>query len=256
VADRPEFQRRQYAFAAHIRDPDAHPAPQVEDRRMAIYRDLFFNNLHNLLSSTFPVLRKLHKPEKWRRMVRQFMSQHRAHTPYFLEIPREFLEFLQNAYVREDDDFPFLLELAHYEWTELALSVATEGNDLSTVDPGGDLLDGVPVLSVLAWPLSYEFPVHRISPDFTPAAPGDAPTCLVVYRHADDELGFMELNAVTAKLLDRIDNNENGLTGRQLLLALADEIAYADKEALVEHGLHAMEDMRRSGILLGVSRLG
>jgi len=222
---------------------------------MAIYRDLFFNNLHNLLSGTFPVLQKLHRPEKWRRMVRQFMSRHRAHTPYFLEIPREFLEFLQNAYVREDDDFPFLLELAHYEWTELALSVATECNDLSAVDPGGDLLDGVPVLSVLAWPLSYEFPVHRISPEFTPAAPGDTPTCLVVYRQADDELGFMELNTVTAKLLDCIDNNENGLTGRQLLLALADDVAYADKEALVEHGLHAMEDMRRSGILLGVSRL-
>ncbi len=54
----PEFQQKQYAFAAHIRDPENNPAPDgVEDRRMAIYRELFFNNLHNLLGSTFPVIK-------------------------------------------------------------------------------------------------------------------------------------------------------------------------------------------------------
>ena len=56
----PEFQRKQYAFAAHIRDPDGAPAPEgIEDRRIAIYRDLFFNNVSQLLSNTFPVLRKI-----------------------------------------------------------------------------------------------------------------------------------------------------------------------------------------------------
>ena len=82
MAEVPAFQRRQFAFAAHIRDPDAVPAPPgIEDRRMAIYRELFFNNLAKLLGSTFPVLRKLHAPEQWRRLVRAFMRQHRAHTP-------------------------------------------------------------------------------------------------------------------------------------------------------------------------------
>ncbi|HKX55116.1 MAG TPA: putative DNA-binding domain-containing protein, partial [Xanthomonadales bacterium] len=36
------------AFAAHIRNPAVAPAPaDVEDRRMQIYRDLFFNNICN-----------------------------------------------------------------------------------------------------------------------------------------------------------------------------------------------------------------
>ncbi|MDH4254937.1 MAG: DNA-binding domain-containing protein, partial [Gammaproteobacteria bacterium] len=56
MAERPAFQRRQYEFAAHIRDPDANPPPAgIEDRRMAIYRELFYNNLLSLLGSTFPV---------------------------------------------------------------------------------------------------------------------------------------------------------------------------------------------------------
>jgi hypothetical protein len=255
VADVPEFQRKQYAFAAHIRDPELNPAPdRIEDRRMAIYRELFFNNLLNLLGSTFPVLKKLHEPKKWRRMVREFMSQHRAHTPFFLEIPREFLEFLDKEYRAADDDFPFLQELAHYEWMELALSVSTESNDLSIVDAQGDFLDGVPIRSTLAWPLTYRYPVHRISPEFKPIAPGDQATHLVMFRKADDELGFKELNPITAQLLNLIGTNDDGASGRALLLRLAEVINYPDAEALVRHGMQAMEDMRRSEILLGVRK--
>ncbi len=139
MAERPEFQEKQYAFAAHIRDPQHVPAPEgVEDRRMAIYRELFFNNLRSLLSSTFPVLKKLHADDKWRRLIRQFMRKHQAQTPYFLELPAEFLNFLQNEYELEDDDFPFLVELAHYEYIELALSVSDESNDTENIDPDGD----------------------------------------------------------------------------------------------------------------------
>ena len=54
MADMPDFQRKQYEFAAHIRDPDRVPAPKgIEDRRMGVYRHLFFNNLRNLLGGMF-----------------------------------------------------------------------------------------------------------------------------------------------------------------------------------------------------------
>jgi hypothetical protein len=62
----PEFTRRQYAFAAHIRDPEHQPAPDdIEDRRMQIYRELFYNNVEGFLSGTFPVLRKIHSDGDW-----------------------------------------------------------------------------------------------------------------------------------------------------------------------------------------------
>ena len=60
----------QYAFAAHIRDPERHPAPtDIEDRRMQIYRDLFFNNVNRFLSSSFPVIRKLYDDDDWRKVT-------------------------------------------------------------------------------------------------------------------------------------------------------------------------------------------
>jgi hypothetical protein len=251
MAERPSFQDKQIAFAAHIRDPENNPAPAgTEDRRMAIYRDLFFNNLRSLLGQTFPVLRKLHSKKKWDGFIRQFMARHEAQTPYFLEIPEEFLQFLENEYQLQDDDFPFLLELAHYEWVELALSISREDNDELSFDPEGDLLDGIPVKSRLAWSLTYRFPVHRISPDFRPAEPGETPTFLAVCRKADDDMDFMELNPVTARLLELVEQNEDA-SGRELLGRLADEIRYPDPQAFIEHGNAALAQMRDAGILLG-----
>jgi len=53
MAEDSNFQDKQYAFAAHIRDPENTVAPEgIEDRRIAIYRTLFFNNLNNLLART------------------------------------------------------------------------------------------------------------------------------------------------------------------------------------------------------------
>ena len=252
MADRPKFQQQQYAFAAHIRDPQKAPAPDgIEDRRMAIYRELFFNNLKSLLSNMFPVLKKLHSDQHWRRLVRKFMQQHQAHTPYFLQLPAEFLDFLQNEYELEPDDFPFLVELAHYEYIELALSVSEETNDMEGVDAEGDLLAGIPVKSALAWAFAYQYPVHHISSDFLPDAPAEQPVYLAVYRGSDDKVGFLELNAVTAGLLNAIEENDAGLTGEELLRKLAADIGYSDVDAFVEHGASALGEMRSLEILIG-----
>jgi len=252
MADIPEFQKKQYAFAAHIRDPENVAAPEgVEDRRMAIYRELFFNNIRNLLATMFPVLRKLHSDDRWHDFIRQFMQQHRAETPYFLQLPQEFLAFLQNEYQVRDDDYPFLVELAHYEYIEIALSISEDSNNLEDIDPEGDLLHQVPVKSALAWSYAYQYPVHRINKDFTPSEPAEQPVFIAVYRRADDTVGFLELNPITARLLETIDDNDGQLTGEALLRALAAEINYADVEALVQHGAAALEEMKQLEILTG-----
>jgi len=253
MAESGDFRDTQLAFAAHIRDPENVPAPEgIEDRRMAIYRDLFFNNLKSLLSNMFPVLKKLHSPETWSGMIRQFMVVHRAKTPYFLQLPQEFLAFLQDEYELTEGDFPFLLELAHYEYTELALSISEIDNDLTGINPEGDLLTQVPVKSELAWTFAYQYPVHRITTEFQPDAPGDSPTYLAVYRDKDDKVGFLELNPLTAGLLDALDNNSQGATGESLLRDLAKQAHYPDVDAFIQHGLTALQQMRQLDILIGV----
>lgn len=246
------FQDKQYALAAHIRDPEHRPAPAgVENRRIAIYRELFFNNLRNLLATFFPVLKKLHDDAHWGHFIREFMRHHQARTPYFLELPEEFLAFLQNEYRPRVDDYPFLLELAHYEYIELALSVSTDMNNLDGIDPHGDLLAEIPVKSVLAWVYAYQYPVHRICKEFLPTEPATQPVYLAVYRQEDDDVGFLELNPVTASLLNAVDENAAGKSGEQLLREIAASINYLNVDAFIQHGKAALDEMRQLGILTG-----
>ncbi|MEM6513563.1 MAG: putative DNA-binding domain-containing protein [Pseudomonadota bacterium] len=252
MARRPAFQETQYAFAAHLRDPDNVAAPEgIEERRLSIYRELFFNNLRSLLARTYPVLKRLHSEDQWRRFIRGFMQKHQAQTPYFLQLPSEFLAFLQGEYELRDDDFPFLVELAHYEYIELALSVTDTENDLAGIDPNGDVLNGIPVKSELAWMYAYSFPVHRISADFLPSTPDEQPHYLAVVRNHKDKVRFHELNPVTAGLFSAIENNADGKTGEQLLRDLATAIGFADADQFLEHGRTALHEFQSKEIILG-----
>ena len=86
----PDLRQQQSAFAAHLRDPAANPPPPgIEPRRMAIYRDLFFNNIAGLLAANFPVIRRTLGEDAWRALVRRFYSTHRSRTPLFPELAPE-----------------------------------------------------------------------------------------------------------------------------------------------------------------------
>lgn len=254
MVEQPDFIRRQYAFAAHLRDPARAPKPaDVEDRRMAIYRELFYNNVESLLAGSFPVLRRLLDDGHWHALVRDFYARHRCETPYFLELAQELLDYLHNEREGDPRDPPFLVELAHYEWVELALAVSDEEPDLSLVDPNGDLLSGVPVISPLAWNLSYRFPVHRIAPDFRPHTPGEQPTHLVVYRDRSDEVGFLEINAVTQRLLQLLQENP-AWTGLHTVKRIAGELQHPQPDVVIEGGRQLLLDLRQRNILLGTRR--
>lgn len=251
-----DLRQRQLAFAAHLRDPDNAPAPDgVEPRRMEVYRQLFINNLSGLLAGTFPVARGILGEAAWAALVREFYAGHRAQTPYFSELPGEFVEWLAGRDARPAGEPPFLGELAHYEWVELELGIAEAGPDPAHVDPHGDLLDGCPVLSPLAWPLAYRWPVHRLSQAFQPAAPPDEPTFIVVHRGADGQVGFLQVDALTMRLLQRVAEG-GGASGRELLACIARESPGADVGDLLERGARMLATLRQRGVLLGTAAAG
>ncbi len=248
------FQKVQYRFAAHLRDPKRNPAPRgIEPRRMKIYRELFYNNVEGFLASAFPVLRRITPDARWHAMARDFFARHQSHQPLFHQIAAEFLAYLEHERGRVKGDAPFLRELAHYEWVELALSLAQAPPPAELADPTGDLVECVPVVSPVAWALTYEFPVHRIGPAFRPKAAGGQPTHLVVWRNAQDEVKFMEANGVTARLLQFMADGR--ATGRQLLLRIARELHHPLPEAVVEQGRALLADLRARDIIIGTRKV-
>ena len=238
-------------FAGHIRNPGAVPAPEgIEDRRMAIYRDLFFNNIVTFISSNFPVLRTLYNKKEWISLCRDFYVNYRCHTPLFPEIPREFLQYLQDHRADHKDDPPFMLELAHYEWVELALTLAESTTDNLKFDQQGDLLNGIPVLSPLAWPLSYQYPVHEIRKDFQPDRQPETPTHLLVWRQRNFSIKFMQLNEISLLLLQKM-KEESTHSGLELLTSIAGIINHPNTEVVIEGGKTLLNELKEKQVILG-----
>jgi hypothetical protein len=72
----------------------------------------------------------------------------------------------------------------------------------------------------------------------------------VVYRDRDDEVGFMEVNPVTKRLLELL-GTENGATGRQLLLKIAAELSHPQPEVVIDGGREILENLRTKAIVTG-----
>ena len=226
-------ERDQLAFAARIRQPEgAALLPGITAERMAVYEGLFFNNIESFLSSGFPVLRRLFDDARWQRLVRNFIAGHRCATPYFLEIGAEFVGWLQQGFVAEADDPPFLLELAHYERIELELDVATAELPSQGWSP-------------LAWPLAYAWPVQRLSAEYRPSSAPAEPTCLLAWRDRADKVRFQQLSPFAYHLALRLQAGEASAAA---LLALAESSGLAADESYFTHARALLDDWQRQDI--------
>ena len=243
-------QRLQYQLTAHVRDPEHAQAPAgIEDRRIGIYRDLIFCNIEQFVSSNFPVIRTLYDDPQWDVFVHDFLREHQCHTPLFPEFGREFMRYVEWRQQQGRDDPPFLLELAHYEFAELALSL--DENEITAVahDADGDPIGAIPVVSPLACVLAYRYPVHCIGPDFRPAAAPPDPTVLLLVRGRDDKVRFHEINALSALLIERLRENTD-LSGEQCVDALLAERG-ADAHALRDAGIAVLRELQAREAILG-----
>ena len=246
-------QELQYRFTAHLRDPAGAPVPAgVDDRRMRVYRELVYANMESFISSNFPVIRSLYDDAQWENLAREFLREHRCHTPLFPEFGREFLRWLETRQEQGRDDPPWLLELAHYEWAELALSLDEADIDALAHDPDGDPRHAIPVISPLACVLAYRFPVHRISADFRPAEAPDEPTLLLLVRGRDDTVHFHEINALSALLVERLQQNTEA-SGSDCLEALLADYDAATAANLRVAGEAMLQELKEREAILGTT---
>jgi len=245
----PDFQQTQRAFAAYIRDPGQNPLPPgVKPERMAMYRELFFNNIKNVIVTGFPVLKEILDEAHWLELAQDFFARHRSQTPYFADIHQEFLAFLSQERGPRPDDPPFLLELAHYEWVELAISLAEGDAPAASLELEKAPLACVVALSDVAWPLAYRFPVQRIGKAFQPAEPPAEPTFLVVYRDREDAVRFLEINHATYRLLQMLE--EGGpRQAEDCLRQIAAELGQSDPADVLEHGAGTIQGLAMRGVL-------
>lgn len=245
------FRERQIEFAAHLRDPHNQPAPaDVEDRRMQIYRDLFFNNISGFLTNGFRLLKSCMGDDAWNALVRDFYRDHASRTPLFPRLGNEFVTYLASEREAQPGDPPFLYELAHYERVESDLNLADDPRPDPAIDPDGDLLEERPTLSPLSRALTYRYAVHEIDADHQPSEPAESPVHFLVYRNTDNKVRFVKLNIVSARLYELIDTRPE-LSGRDALNLIVTELQHPKPETVIDGGHSILSKWRDLGVVLG-----
>lgn len=243
------FKAIQQAFIDYIKDPQS-PLPKgTDERHMKVYRELFFNNIEGFVSAAFPVLRSLYTESYWLNLIQVFFVKHDCRSPIFVDIAAEFLGFLNDEYQLTEDDPEFMLELAHYEYLELLVSVA---QDDPNTQKQVTLHNALPLcISNSAKIAQYRFEVQKISKDYQPEAPASEPQYFCVYRDMSDEVKFILLTSLSAQVLAYLSENP-GLSKTQLIAAIAQlfpALAVTDIQTGISH---LLEQMLARGIVSAI----
>jgi len=260
----PSLSKHQRSMGLHLRDPDNAPAPEgLDARRLGIYRELVFNNIESQLSGAFPVINSILSAQQWQALVREFLRDYRAQTPYFTQLSAEFVDFLANRDLDKlsnkelDNKLPaFLLELAHYERVELDIfmmdkteneisNAAFESADTSNID----LLNKPLSLASTTQLLAYAYPVHKVSPDFIPEQAPAQPTLLLLFQDDEQEVRFFELQPLAYQVLCKLSDGQ-AIKGLTLLGSIAKDIKLEVSETFLQQGLALLAQLNALNVFV------
>jgi hypothetical protein len=252
-----EFQKYQHQFVDYLRNPQKQGViPESLPESCRIYAKLLYSKIEGSLDHCFPISCELLGGKRWTQLVQSFIKNHRCKSPLYREIPDEFVDYLMNKHTTMV--LPeFIIELAHYEWMELVLETekATLSKPYSPIEE--DILNIIPVFNPVLHLLHYHYPVQNITASDPYWQGWESRTesysreaiILAGLRDSDDNVQFVEVNTVTARLIEL--TREGLSTGEQALLELAAEMHYGNHETILPFGSDIFKQLEQQHIIIG-----
>ena len=205
--------------------------------RLGVYRQLVQATLADPLEDCFPICRALLRAAgAWDSCVDAFISSRAVRSPYYRDINPAFVQWLADG-AWGQDRWPFLLQLAHWEYMELEV--------LRWPEPPPGTFATEPGLSARvrfdpsARVLAYGWRVHGATEEAP--VPAEGPAHLLAFRDLDLEFAWKGLSPPGSAFLVRCQRGEPAL-------AAAAALGLDRAEAL-----DLLEELRRDGAILGFS---
>ena len=239
------YQKVQQDFTQRIRHGNSLPLPDnVSESRMKVYQELLFNNIYEIMNQCFPVITEIVDDKFWRSLVAEFIALSQSQTPYFHRLAQEMVSFLEKIKL---PDYPYLAQLAHYEWIELELDIDDKKLDLSGVGQEIELSSQL-IFSPQVRLLHYDFDVENIGVNYLPTKP--VASYLLVYRNEDGHVDFMKLNQLSHLLLTLL-MSEKSLEA--VINEVIDSDPVQDKQLVISGAISLVDELVELGIIVGSS---
>ncbi|RUO41341.1 hypothetical protein CWE22_03950 [Pseudidiomarina aestuarii] len=242
----------QKQFVAYLRDPQNNPAPAaIEGRRLAVYRRLIRNNVASFLNSGFPILKARTPVATWQSWIDAFLASHQSTSPFFSEIGREFVAFLEEQECLQVDQYE--RELARYERMDVDAMFAHIPAELRRADMDS-FEDQSWVVSPAAFLDQFHYRVTALDSSSEQPVRQEHPQFILVYRtHSEqgdaEPVQFLELTPLTAVLLELLQQAPEQ-NYRELLLRLQPLLPQLET-AQLEQGLRQiLTDFAARSVLL------
>jgi len=219
-----QYQQR---FARAIREGEA--VDGLPQDRLNVYIRLIRNNIHSFIDRCYTETPQYLDSGEWGRLKEGFVRDARAQTPYFQEIPGEFLQYCQSLPLSDD-----LLALMDFEHTQLLAETAQTDSQTTHADSDD-----------LAYTLSPVAFVRRYQYDVTDELQ-EVETAVLVWRNSEDDVMYQTLDGFGALLLETLAETPTSLNGLQTMLAEFMPSENAWQEALRQK----WTDWREQGILV------
>ncbi len=185
-----EIQQRFYDFIS-----GREPLPGAPRNQIRIYRELVFYRFFEVISNALPLFASRVPDNQFREMVVSFI-QHKPKTLLIWQMPREFIEFVQDRDLVRD--FPWAEDLLWYEWIEIELLMETSKTETVEFNWKSRW-----TLSTSARQRKMKYKIY--DNDFKKR--GDYPV-LLYYHFGDDKAHFQEITPFLFRLLELMAGHE------------------------------------------------
>ena len=211
------------AMALRRGDAQMAAAAGMTGATFTLYRELLLSNLEAGLAACYPQCKRLLGSD-WPVLVHDFLAEGSLPSPAFHECPEAFLRHLL---AREGRQPPWLAALAHWEWEELALSLAPWVPTPSARRDFRSWQDR-PLLTPTHGLRAYAYAVHRVEERTGPPV---AETVYVLrYRDGEGFVRHRELDLAEARLLSALSEGAG---------TVAAAVARAFPDSPLDDGLRA-----------------
>lgn len=250
-------------WEAFCQNHDYLPLKSLSHERLSLYEELLFAGVESTLVSLFPFCRRLFKRQEWYDLVEYYRREYPNPSYQLYRCAEGFPAFIakQSECLQR---YPFLTELAEYEWQEVLLLNAKNPDlpaNLASALPEGEaaLSTLQPFWNPVSILLHFEYPIPAIitqiqSFEEAPTAFTVTPeaTDVLLYREPDTcKVRFFQFNALTAVLFQVSKQEPNYQQVFETLQKTTPSLASIPLSTVISEGLKLMSHCYHEKLLLG-----